>query len=91
MKQTPFLRSHNIHLALLGKVCGGCLLLAGAAKEGRNIAMGSKEGGTGSSGSWEGLGFGAGKSFPTAKRVKMRKSLPGGMQNPITSISGDKI
>lgn len=82
MKQSPFLRSRNIHLALLGKVCGGCPLLAGAAKEGRNIAMGSREGGTGSSGSWEGLGFGAGKSFLMAKRVKMRKSLPGGDAKP---------
>lgn len=82
MKQAPFLRSHNIHLALLGKVCGDCPLLAGAAKEGKNIAMGSREGGTGSSGGREGLGFGAGKSFLTAKRVRMRKSLPGGDANP---------
>lgn len=80
MKQTPSLWSHNIHLALPGKGCGGSPLSAGAAKEGRNVTTGSREG----------LGFDSGTSFLTAKRVEMGKGLPGGMQNPISSAGGDE-
>lgn len=86
----PYPRSQKIHPALPGKGCGGCPLLVGAAKEGRNIATGSRERGPGAASSREGLGFDGGKRFLMAKRVKMGKGLPGGggMQNAIASALG---